>query len=143
MLRINVHSQHHQYNKDYIKYFQHERDNMIQEDYYKLPWKNKDWTDATTVNNALDDTGYTFLDSYQTDTSDSSKQVETSKEPIKDTQTIKESIIDDTHIVNRSSYLQDGPTNMDTVLTGVGIIGQRGPQTISGGSISQSIIKGR
>ena len=30
-----------------------------------------------------------------------SKQVETSKEPIKDTQTIKEPIIDDTHLVDR------------------------------------------
>ena len=84
-------------------------DNMTQVDDYKSPWKNKDVTDATTVSNALDDTGYTFLDSYQTDTSDSSKQVEmskepikdtqTSKEPIKDTQTIKEPITDDTHIV--------------------------------------------
>ena len=70
---------------------EHERniDNMIQEDEYKSPWKNKDPTVATTVNNALDDTGYTFLNSYQTDTSDLSKQVETSEEPIKDTQTIK------------------------------------------------------
>ena len=122
----------------------HERniDNMTQVDGYKSPWKNKDATDATTVNNALDDTGYTFLDSYQTDTSDSSKQVETSKYPIKDTQTIKDPIIDDTHIVDRCRYLQDGPTNMDPVLTGVGIIGQRGPRTISRGSISQSIIQG-
>ena len=42
----------------------HERniENMIQEDYYKSPWKNKDATVATTVNNTLDDTGYTFLD---------------------------------------------------------------------------------
>ena len=55
---------------------------MIQEDDYKSPWKNKDATVAKTVNNALDDTGYTFLDSYQTDTSDQSKQVETSKKPI-------------------------------------------------------------
>ena len=31
---------------------------------------------------------------------------------------------------------------MDPVLTGVGIIGQGGPQTISGGSISQSIVQG-
>ena len=125
---------------------------MIQEDDYKLPWKNKDATVATTVNNALDDTGYTFLDSYQTDTSNSSKQVETIKEPIKDTQTIKEPIKDtqtikepikdDTHIVKRVRYLQDGPTNMDPVLTGVGIIGQGGPRTISGGSISQSIVQG-
>ena len=43
---------------------EHERniDNMTQVDDYKSPWKNKDATDATTVNNALDDTGYTFLD---------------------------------------------------------------------------------
>ena len=47
-------------------------ENMIQEDDYKSPWKNKYATVATTVNNTLDDTGYTFLDSYQTDTSDSS-----------------------------------------------------------------------
>ena len=40
----------------------HERkiDNMTQEDDYKSPWKNKDATDATTVNNMLDDTGFTF-----------------------------------------------------------------------------------
>ena len=63
-------------------------------------------------------------------------------EPIKDTQTIKEPIKDDTHIFNRFRYLQDGPTNMDPGLTGVGIIGQGGPRTISGGSISQSIIQG-
>ena len=60
---------------------EHERniDNMTQVDDYKSPWKNKDATDATTVNNALDDTGYTLLDSYQTDTSDLSKHIETSK----------------------------------------------------------------
>ena len=41
---------------------EHERniDNMIQEDDYNLTWKNKDATVATTVNNALDDTVYTF-----------------------------------------------------------------------------------
>ena len=45
---------------------EHERniDNMTQVDDYKQPWKNKDATDATTINNALDDTGYTFLNSY-------------------------------------------------------------------------------
>ena len=114
----------------------HERniENMIQEDDYKSPWKNKDAIVAATVNNALDDTGYTFLYSYLTDKSDSSKQVETSKEPIKythtikeqikDIQTIKEPIKDDTHIVNRVRSLQDGPTNVDPVVTRVGIIGQ-------------------
>ena len=45
-------------------------DNMTQEDDYKSPWKEKY---ATTVNNTLDDTGFTFLNSYQDDTSDSSK----------------------------------------------------------------------
>ena len=41
---------------------EHERniDNMTQVDDYKSPWKNKYATDATTVNNALDDTGYKF-----------------------------------------------------------------------------------
>ena len=60
----------------------HERniDNMTQEDDYNSPWKDKD---ATTVNNTLDDTAFTFLNSFQDYTSDSSKQVETSKEPIK------------------------------------------------------------
>ena len=98
----------------------------------KLPWKIKDATVATTVNNALDDMRYTFLNSYQTDTSDLIKQVETSKDPIKDTQTIKEPIKDDTHIVNRVCYLQYGPTNMDPVLTGVRIIGQGGLGLLAG-----------
>ena len=42
---------------------EHERniDNIIQEDDSKSPWKNKDATDTTTINNALDDTGYTFV----------------------------------------------------------------------------------
>ena len=41
----------------------HERniDNMTQEDDYKSPWKDKDATDATTVNYTLDETGFTFL----------------------------------------------------------------------------------
>ena len=63
-------------------------------------------------------------------------------ETIKYTQTIKEPITDDNHIVDRCRYLQDGPTNMESVLTGVKIIGQRGPWNISGRSISQSIIQG-
>ena len=39
---------------------------MIQYDDYKSPWKNKDATVATTVSNALDDTKYTYLHSYNT-----------------------------------------------------------------------------
>ena len=61
---------------------------MNQEDEYKSPWKEKYETEATTVNYKLDDTGFMLLDSFQDDTSDLSKEVETSKEPIKDTQTI-------------------------------------------------------
>ena len=49
---------------------EHSIDNMIKEDDYKSPWKNKDAKVVTTVNNTLDDTGYKFLNSYQTDTSD-------------------------------------------------------------------------
>ena len=63
---------------------EHERniDNMTQEDDYKPPWKEKDTkdaTDATAVNNTLYNTGFTFLNSFQDDKSDLSKQVDTSK----------------------------------------------------------------
>ena len=99
---------------------EHERNikDMIQDDDYKLTWKNKDATVATsltTVNNPLDDTGYTYLDSYHTYSSDSDKKPEARKEPIKDTQTIKEPI-KGPHLVNRVCYLMDGPTNIDPVL---------------------------
>ena len=51
---------------------------MTQIDDYKSPWKDKD---ATTVK----DSAYTFLNSYEDEISDLSKQVKASKEPIKDT----------------------------------------------------------
>ena len=35
---------------------EHNIENMIKEDDYKSPWKEKDATVSTTVNNALDDT---------------------------------------------------------------------------------------
>ena len=111
---------------------------MTQEDDYKQPLKYKY---ATTVNNTLDDTAFTFLNSFQDDTSDSSKQVETSKDPIKDTQTSKDPITY-THIVDRVCYLKDRTTDVDPVVTGAGIIGKGGPRAISGGSITQSIIHG-
>ena len=64
----------------YEKEAEHEHNilDMTQVDNYKSPWKDKD---ATTVN----DLAYTFLNSYDDEISDSSKQVEASKEPIKDT----------------------------------------------------------
>ena len=111
---------------------------MNQEDDYKSPCKDKY---TITVNNTLYDTAFTFLNSFQEDTSDSSKQVETSKETIKDTQTSKEPITD-TQIVDRVRYLQYRPTDVDTAVTIVGIIGKRGPRAINGGSITQSIIHG-
>ena len=112
--------------------------NMTQEDDYKSPWKDKD---ATTVNDTVNDMSYTFLNSWNDDISDSSKQVETSKEPIKDTHISKEPITD-THIVDRVRKLSVGTTNVDPVVTGVGIIGQGGPRDISRGSITLCIIKG-
>ena len=36
----------------------------------------------------------------------------------------------------------DGPTDMDSVLTGIGIIGQGGSWTITGGSRTQNIFQG-
>ena len=60
------------------------------------------------VNDTLNDTAYTLLNSFNDDTSDLSKQVETSKEPIKDN-----------HVHNTSV----GTISVDSVVTGVGIIG--------------------
>ena len=108
----------------------HERNinNMNQEDDYKPPWKDKD---ATTVNNTVNDTvidwEYTFLNSWNDDESDLSKHVMTSKE-----------IIKDTHVHDTSV----GTTNVDPVVTGVGIIGQGQSRAISGGSITKGIIHG-
>ena len=98
---------------------------MTQVDDYKSPWKDKD---ATTVN----DSAYTFLNSFNDEISDSSEQVEASKEPITDT-----------HIVHRVCNLSDGTISVEPDVTGVGIIGRGGPRAISGGSITQSIIHRR
>ena len=48
----------------------------------------------------VNEMAYTILNSWNDDISDLSKHIETSKERMKDTQTIKEPITD-THIVNR------------------------------------------
>ena len=106
----------------YEKESEHERNiqNMTQVYDYKSPWKDKD---ATTVN----DSEYKFLNSWNDDESDSSKQVDTSKEPIKGTH------VHDTSV---------GTTNVDTAVTGVVIIGQGRPRAISRGSITQGMIHG-
>ena len=72
--------------------------------------------DATTVK----DSAYKFLNSYKDEISDSSKQVEASKEPIKDTQVHNTSV---------------GTTSVDSAVTRVGIIG-RGGLSITQGMIS-------
>ena len=76
----------------------HERNinNMTLVEDYKFPWKDIYATTVDTVN----ETAYTFLNSWNDEISDSTEQVETSKDPIKDTQTSKEQITD-THIVDR------------------------------------------
>ena len=85
-----------------------------------MTWKYKY---VTTVNDLV----YTFIKSYNDDASDSRKQVQTSKEPIKDT-----------HVHNTSVE-----TNaVDSIITGVGIIGRGGRRDISGGTsiISNNVI---
>ena len=103
---------------------------MIQDDDYKLPWENKDATVATGLRTI-------------TYSSDSDKKPSARKEPIKDTQSIKEPI-KGPHISKIILHSMDGPTNMDPVLTGVGIIGQGGSRTIrGGGAIPKALFKGR
>ena len=109
---------------------EHERHikDMIQDDDYKSPWENKDARVATGFR--------TITYSIYSDKNPAAR-----KEPIKDNQTIKEPI-KGPHLGKRVRHSIDGPTDMDPVVTGIGIIGQGGSQTISGGSHTQSIFKG-
>ena len=101
---------------------------MIQDDDYKSPWGNKDATVATGLRTI-------------TYSSDSDKKPAARKEPIRDNQNIKEPI-KGPHLVKRVRHSMDGPTDMDPVLTGIGIIGQGGSRNISGGSHTQRIVQG-
>ena len=98
---------------------EHERNikDMIQDDGYKSPWKNKDATVAT---------GFKMV----TYSSDSDKNPAARKEPIKGS-----------HLGKRVRHSEDEPTDMDPIVTGFGIIGQGGSRAISGGSHTQSIIR--
>ena len=82
----------------------HERNinDMTQVDEYKLPGKNKD---VLTINDSI----YHNSDEHEDEISDSSKQVEASKEPIKDT-----------HVLNTSV----GIVSVKPAAVGVGIIGR-------------------
>ena len=95
------------------------------DDDYKSPWKIKDATGLKAV----------------TDSSDSDENPAVRKEPITDTQNLKEPI-KGSHLGKRFFHSEDGHTDMDPIVTGFGIIGQRGPQDISGGSHTRSIIQG-
>ena len=109
---------------------EHERNikYMIPDDDYKSPWENKDAKVATGLRTI-------------TYSSDWDKNPASRKDPIRDTQTIKEPI-KGPQLVNRVLHSMDGPTNMEPVLTGIGIIVQGGSQTIIGGSHTQSIVQG-
>ena len=80
---------------------EHERNilDMTQVDDYKSPWKDKD---ALTFN----DSAYTFFNPYEDEISDSSKQVESSKEPITDN-----------HIVDRVCNFLDGTISVHSDVT--------------------------
>ena len=101
---------------------------MIQDDDYKSPWENKYATVAIGLRTI-------------TYSNDLDKKPAARKEPIKDTQTIKEPI-KGSHLGKRVRHSIYGPTVMDPVVTGFGIIGQGGSRTISGGSHTQSIVQG-
>ena len=113
---------------EYEKEHEHSIENMIQDDDYKSPWKSKDATVAT---------GFKTV----TYSSDSDEKPATRKDPITDTQNLKEPIKGSHHgkIVRHSEY---GPTDMDPIVTGFGIIGRGGSRDISGGSHTQNIIQG-
>ena len=90
---------------------------MTQVDQYISPGKNKD---ASTVK----DSAYHNSDDYKDEISDSSKQVEASKEPITYT-----------HVINTSV----GITSVDPDVTGVRIIG-RGGRGITQGMINRGTV---
>ena len=107
---------------------EHNIKDMIQDDDYKFPWENKDAKVATGLRTI-------------TYSSHSDKNPAVRKEPIKDAQTIKESI-KGSHLGKIIFHSMDGHTNMDPFLTGVGIIKQGGSWTVSGGSHTQIIVQG-
>ena len=103
-------------------------ENMVQDDDYKSPWKIKDATVATGLNSI-------------TYSSDSGEKPAARKEPITDTQTLKEPIRG-YHLGKRVCHSEDGHTDMGLIITRFGIIGQGGSRDISGGRHTQSIVQG-
>ena len=80
---------------------------MAQDDDYKSSWKYKDATGLKAV----------------TDSSDFDEKPVARKEPITDTQTLKEPI-KGSHLEKIVRHSEDGYTDMNPIVTGFGIIGQ-------------------
>ena len=93
-------------------------ENMVQDDDYKPPWKIKDATVATGLN-------------VITYSSDLDENPAARKDPIKGS-----------HLGKIVHHSEDGHTDMEPIVTGLGIIGKGGPRAISGGTHTQSIIQG-
>ena len=98
---------------------------MAQYDDYKSPWKIKDATGLRAV----------------ADSSDLDENPAARKEPIIDTQNLKDPI-KGSHLGKRVCHSEGGSTNMDPVVTEFGIIEQGVPWDIIRGSHTQSIIQG-
>ena len=90
----------------------------------KIPY-SFNW--SKTINGSVDFICFDNVTPYYDEISDSDKTVEASKEPIKDT-----------HVHNTSV----GTTSVDSVITGVVIIGRGGRRDMSGGTsiISSNVI---
>ena len=99
-----------------------------EDDDYKSPWK-EDAVDLRAVTDSSDSGEITF------------KKPAARKEPIKDTQTLKEPIRG-SHLGKRLRHSESGSTDMDPVVTELDFIGQGRPQAIIGGTHTQSIIQG-
>ena len=100
-----------------------------EDDNYKSPWKE-----------------YAAGIKAVTDSSDSGeitvKNPAARKEPITDTQTLKEPI-KVSHLGKIVCHSESGSTDMDPVVTEFDFIGQGGPRDIIGGTHTQNIIQGR
>ena len=103
-----------------IKYLAQEDDD------YTLPWKIKDEEGLKAVTYSSDSSKITFA---------------ARKEPITDTQTLKEPI-KGYHLGKRVRHSESGSTDMEPVVTEFDFIGQGGPWASSAGTHTQSIIQG-
>ena len=99
-----------------------------EDDNYKSPWKGYA-TGLNAVMNSSDSGEITF------------KNPAAKKEPIKDTQTLKEPIRR-SHLGKRVRQSESGSTEMEAVVTELDFIGRGGPQAIIRGIYTQSIIQG-